>query len=239
MWKIWVKNGLTCPAGGSLVELAYEGVSSKFSCFLILGRPRKARLVTSPPCAKQNNSGTLLTLLTVLATTCYTIWPKEQRETILSEKKRPKQLVKKYERLKNLIFSVSGAGQWTCSCPALFTSSFVFLAIMTEQPQWSSTGRDQDSQPSGPGVVKVKAAESESAILQIGQKSVREQFLLFSLAPAFKFYCSRKSARIWFERLLVIELALAWGLCDSKQTSCCCGIYIRKCVGIVSCDLLQ
>jgi len=29
------------PPGGSLVELAYEGVSSKFSCFLILSGPTR------------------------------------------------------------------------------------------------------------------------------------------------------------------------------------------------------
>merc|ERR1712106_457336 len=51
------------PTGGSLVELAYEGVSSKFSCFLILPRTNKALLVTSPHCAKKNNNGTLFKLL--------------------------------------------------------------------------------------------------------------------------------------------------------------------------------
>lgn len=73
----------------------------------------------------------------------------------------------------------------------------------------------------------------ESAIPQIGQKNVREQFLLFSLAPAFKFYCSRKSARIWFERHLVIELS---SRLDLQAGS---GIDILKCVGTVSCDFLK
>lgn len=139
MWEIWVKNGLTCPpSGGSLVELAYEGVSSKFSCFLTLGRPVKARLVTSPHCAKKNFTGTLLKFL---ATTCWHHLAKgAKRETMLSEK-RPNQHVKKYERLKNLIFSVSGARQWTCSWSAPHTwnskTHHVFVATSTKQPQWN------------------------------------------------------------------------------------------------------
>lgn len=101
------------PTGGSLVELAYEGVSSKFSCFLILPRTNKALLVTSPHCAKKNNNGTLFKLL---AGTCWRhLVNGAKRETILSEKGLNSLI--KHEPLQYLTFSVSGALQWTCSCP--------------------------------------------------------------------------------------------------------------------------
>jgi len=156
----------------------------------------KARLVTSPHCAKKNITGTLLKFL---ATTCWHHLAKgAKRETMLISEKRPNQLVKTYERLKYLIFLVSGARQWTCSWSAPLTWN------SQDTPCVPGNLDRATSVISSPGTVRtVKTpwsggGESESswkwksAMLQIGQKSVWEQFLLFSLAPAFKFYCSRK-----------------------------------------------
>jgi len=110
---------LHVPNGGSLVELAYEGVSSKFSCFLILSRTNTALLVTSPLCAKKNNNGTLFKLL------AYTCWRHlvngAKRETILSEKGLSSLI--KHEPLQYLI-------HWTCSCPNSSLQSYKNLVLL-------------------------------------------------------------------------------------------------------------
>lgn len=151
----------------------------------------KARLVTSPHCAKKNITGTLLKFL---ATTCWHHLAKgAKRETMLSEK-RPNQLVKKNMSASNISFSwcpVPDSGHAHDLHPSLETPKThrVFPAtsvisssgrVRTAKPPWSSWGESESSW------------KWKCATLQIGQKSVWEQFLLFSLAPAFKFYCSRK-----------------------------------------------
>ena len=172
-------------------------------------------LVTSPHCAKKNNTGTLLKLL---AGTCWHhLVEGAKRETILSEKGL-KQLDKKHERLQYLIFSVSGAIQWTCSCPLNSSLQIIRRAGVSScpwRPWWSDLsdhllGENRTTKPTRSGcreseiMLKVKACYCAN-----WSEKCSRAILLFSLAPAFKFYCSRKSARIWFERHLVIELSIS------------------------------
>jgi len=105
-----------------------------------------------------------------------------KRETMLSEK-RPNQHVKKYERLKNLIFSVSGV-----RCPAvdmlmictphlkLQDTPCVCGDLNKATSVKSSSGKDRESQDG----VKVKAAESENVLLcKLVRKVFESNFCCF------------------------------------------------------------
>lgn len=142
-------------------------------------------LVTSPHCAKKNNTGTLLKLL---AGTCWHhLVEGAKRETILSEKGL-KQLDKKHERLQYLIFSVSGAIQWTCSCPCTLhfklSDALVYLRVLGNLDGATSVIIFWERTENQTNTVRVSwkwnHAESEKrAFAPIGQKSVQEQFCYF------------------------------------------------------------